>query len=119
MTGTSVATAPAGVDKGTNGRRGSKFADKQIAHAVRDRCKVKIQYRDGSGLVEGWIYGMDDYHLGIVDDLANTMLVHKSAAAIITFTDIEIDEGDTRIREICESYRERVMRDYFGQTNPQ
>lgn len=120
MSGTSVADPSTRLpDKAANGRRGSKFADRQIAHAVKDERKVRIQYRDGTGLVEGWVYGMDDYHLGIVDVTGNTMLVHKSAAAIITFTDRVMDEGDTRIREICDPFRRRVMEEHFGQINPQ
>lgn len=120
----SGASGTATAERDTAGtRRGARFSDKQIAHAVKDRKAITIVLPNGQDLITGFVYGMDDFHIGIVDEYSNTSLVHKSAAAAIRFTDNVMSSGGQpgsiaeKIREICEPFRNRVMREHFSQTS--
>lgn len=119
MSGTS---SPATAERPAAVRRGSRFSDKQIAHAVKDYRHLTISAVTGEELAQGFVYGMDDFHIGIVDTNGNTRLVHKSAAAVISFDTFPTfvalaSEVRAMIEETCGAFRSRVMREHFSQTS--
>ena len=98
--------------------RGSMFADKQMHQAVRDLRAVEIWTAEGGPAVTGFIYGMDDYHWGIVDYHGLPMMVHKTAS-LVRFLDHTLDslaqEQQAKVRAVIEPFRNRVMREVFKQ----
>lgn len=113
--GSGTAVAGAAEKSATNGRRGSRFSDKQIARAVKDRRAIEILSPNGESLVTGFVYGMDDYHLGIADVATGaTTLVHKASAGLIRFLS-PVDSYPGWVQDICEPFRDRVMKEQFGQ----
>jgi len=102
--------------KGTSsGRRGSNFSDKQVAQSVKDRTPVRVTLVDES-VVDGWIYGMDDFHWGIVDTTGDTYLVHKSAPVLqfLSYPVLTGEEGSA-VTDKTEPFRDYVMRAIFNQ----
>lgn len=97
------------------GRRGSNFSDKQVAQSVKDRTPVRVTLADDS-VIDGWIYGMDDFHWGIVDSGGDTYLVHKSAPALqfLSYPVLKTGERDS-VAEKTEPFRDYVMRNFFAQ----
>jgi hypothetical protein len=96
-------------------RRGSRFLDTQIARAVRDRKAVKVTSPSGQDWITGFVFGMDDYSLGVVSREGAKMVIHKSAAAVISLD--QNVEWNQSLASICDPFRETVMQEHFGQTS--
>lgn len=113
-----MTTTPSRAPSGGNSasRRGSNFSDKQVAQSVKDRTPVRVLLAD-EYFVDGWIYGMDDFHWGIVDTAGDTHLVHKSAPTLqfLSYPVLKPGEGGSVI-EKTEPFRDYVMRTFFSQT---
>lgn len=67
----------------------------------------------------GWVYGMDDFHWGIVGADGTTQLVHKSAPQLV-FTPHLLSKQSKDVRAvvepIVEPFYDRVMRDVYRTT---
>lgn len=102
-------------------RRGSNFSDRQIAHAVKGRRAIRAALPSVSGWehITGWVYGGDDYHWGIVTAQEELFLVHKTVPAIqildLRIDDLEDEGQQETVGSLVEPFRQRVMRDHFGQ----
>lgn len=100
-----------------SGKRGSTFSDKQIAKTVRDGKAIEFSLVDGVSLT-GWVYGMDDFHWGVVDGGGRTHLVHKAAATRVSILDSE-GAPPAVVTEVAGRFRDYVMKTYFGQQSQQ
>jgi hypothetical protein len=94
-------------------RRGSTFSDKQIYQTVRDRSLVVVYYPTGEP-VTGIVYGMDDYHWGVVEADGTCHLVHKSSSHV-TLTGRLAPED---LRQRAEPFRSWVMKNHFRNQAP-
>lgn len=103
---------------GSRTRSGSYFADKQIAHTVKDGKAIEVLLPDGNKVI-GWVFGADNYHWGLVSLFGDVILVHKSAP-MVTVTEHMLSKQDADHRRDIESlvapFRDYVMREHFGQT---
>jgi hypothetical protein len=95
-----------------NGKSGSHFSDRQIAQAVKDGKPLRVAFPDGES-IEGWVYGADDYHWGIVDAGGTTHLIHKSAPRV-TVLDHYYSDLPEVVEKIAGPFRDWVMREHFN-----
>lgn len=106
-----------GVDR--RARRGSDTSDKQIYRAVKDGRLITFHvFADLT--VRGYVYGMDDYHWAVVTADTQTWMVHKSAPAVQVSAASSLEEEPNReaIEAIVSPYRNRVLSEHFGRTQP-
>lgn len=100
-------------------RRGSDFSDRQIYQAVKQGKAVQFVTVCGEK-VTGWVFGMDDYHWGVVTPTGEVHCVHKSAP-LMTVTDHLLERQAVGTREdiepLVQPFYERVMREHF-RTSP-
>lgn len=113
----SAASTPT-LEGGQRVMRGSMFADKQMYQAVKDLRAVEIWTAEGGPAVTGFIYGMDDYHWGLVDCTGLTMMVHKTASLVrflgYTLDALPRDQQD-KVLPVVQPFRNRVLREVFNQ----
>lgn len=93
-------------------KSGSHFSDRQIASAVKDGHALRVVLPNGDA-IEGWVFGVDNYHWGIVDAGGSTHLVHKSAPCVSVLDWLTMPPT---LEEIVGPFRDYVMREHFGQT---
>jgi hypothetical protein len=103
-------------------RRGSSFSDRQIAQTVKDGTAVRVTTLgdDGPESITGWVFGMDDFHWGIVDGHGNKYLVHKTAPSlqIVDYPTLgTYAEKRDEIEALVEPFRRSVLRNHFGQND--
>lgn len=98
-------------------RRGSTFSDRQIFAAVKDGRAIEfVLPATTERKVIGWVYGVDDYHWGVVDQRGSTFLVHKSAP-LLQILPARLDQLSEHVRDCVEPlvapFRAYVMREHF------
>lgn len=101
-------------------RRGSHFTDKQIAQSVKDGRAVHVTLLDGRTVL-GWVYGMDDFHWGLVTLDGSKVLVHKSAP-FVEFTVHLLAQQTSAVQALIEPvvtpFRAHVVETVFSKSNP-
>lgn len=108
MTGTTDAPAQGSA---ATARRGSSFSDKQIYASVKEGRQIRVTV-EGEPF-EGWVYGVDDFHWGLVDAEGATVLVHKSAPVVVF---LPSQKTTPRAERLVSSFRAWVLRSHYGQT---
>jgi hypothetical protein len=106
-------SGPVGTASKRPTKRGSHFSDKQIAQTVKDGNAVDFTLLGGSR-VQGWVFGMDDYHWGVVDASGGTHLIHKAAAAKVSILDAT--HMPRAVQDVVGPFRDYVTRTFFSQT---
>lgn len=84
-----------GKPSGAKAPSGSEHTRKQIAYTVLNGQQITFFVGDGRE-IDGYVYGMDDYHWSVVSDDGQQYGVHKSSSFRIhkahTFDDIPEDQ---------------------------
>lgn len=112
MTGTTGAPKEGASSSGAStARRGSSFSDKQIFAAVRADRRIKVTVE--GECFEGWVFGVDDFHWGIVDEHGATALVHKSAP-LVRF--LPAQTLPSRVEAKVAPFRRWVLSAQYGQS---
>ena len=84
--------------------------------SVKDRKAVRITLVTGEVLT-GWIYGVDDYHWGLVEADGSTHMVHKTAPCLSV---VDASIGDLReeyrseVEALADPFRRYVMKHHFN-----
>lgn len=107
-----------GNNGGTSGKAksASHFSDKQIAHTVKDSQAIEVTLPSGDSVV-GWVYGMDAYHWGVIDQAGVCHVLHKTGASFrihdLVIEDLPEDRSKV-IEATTRSFRAYVMRTFFN-----
>lgn len=110
--GLSLARAEAGSAK----RRGSRSSDSQIYFAVKEQRRVIARFPDG-GEVAGYVLGLDDYHVVLMDTDRVIHLVHKTIPCL-SVTNLTLSQEHEEVAEELQvalsPFRAFVMRDVYN-----
>lgn len=100
----------------TQPRRGSGVSDKNIRLAVQKGRMVEASV--GGTLVEGYISGLDDYHISLIprDDPQRVILLPKGSVMLTIFHDRLLsqeqdDEKRKRIEAAIDSFRRSLAKE--------
>lgn len=98
---------------------GSALSRKQVARAVLNGQRVTCI---SSGLIvaEGYVYGMDDFHIGVVTPEGETTLVHKSGTHVKIDPEHSFEELPKEQRAaldaVIKPFRDFISKGVFGRS---
>lgn len=99
--------------------KGSSMSSKQLARTAVDGRMITLIFTGVPQTIDGYLCGMDDFHLFVITPTGKKYLVHKGSIAVVSFAEqanYRVEPNHRELEKVVGPFRAAVQRDHLAPT---